>query len=449
MSRKRRGKENNHSEAEKAKTMSKRPRPEQLFLEEDPTPDRCWQALSLNVQACYERLTQAGGGEIVREGGIMAADGHMTIASVDPLQIGDHLDRILDWYRGRRLEREAICWYLHPAPPGDLEARLFARGFALNWQPHWMWCDLRSLHSSDDPPSPFDIQVVENEPVWHMDDLPNYDPQEAPVLAALHRAYPQHAPSLIAFQNHQVVGRCMLTITTGAWGIAGLFAMGVVPSARRQGIGTALARTACTLAQQMGCHHVVLNATPMGEPVYRRVGFQSMGYGHTWLLPAQTLATSAPTKDQVRFLEAVGRGDLLILADTGKRLAERVLHEPLSSGLTPLDIAVRCHQPESAAWLVEHGVPLDLLSAWDLGWKEQIPRLLAEQPELVNLKQGEWHAAALQIAIERGDLELAKLLLTVPNDLSIKDAAFQATAMGWAHHFQRTEIIALIERHRS
>jgi len=55
----------------------------------------------------------------------------------------------------------------------------------------------------------------------------------------------------------------------------------------------------------------------------------------------------------------------------------------------------------------------------------------------------------LQIAAFDGDLELAKLLLTVPNDLSIKDAAFQATAMGWAHHFQRTEITALIERHRS
>lgn len=429
--------------------MSKRPRPEQLFLEENPTRHRRWQALSLNVQACYERLTRAGGGDIIREGSLMGADGHLTIASVDPLQIGDHLDRILDWYRGRRPDREAICWYLHSAPPGDLEARLFARGFAPNWQPHWMWCDLRHLPSSDDFLSPFAIQVVENEPVGQMDDLPNYDPQEAPVLAALHHAYPRHAPSLIAFQDQHVVGRCMLNITTGAWGIAGLFAMGVVPSARRQGIGTALARTACHLALQMGCHHVALNATSMGESVYRRVGFQSMGHGHTWFLPAQTLATSAPSKDQVRFLEAVGRGDLLALDQTGKRLAERAFREPLSGGLTPLDIAVRCHQPASATWLVEHGTPLDLLSAWDLGWKEQIPRLLAEQPELVNLQRGEWHATPLQIAIERGDLELAKLLLTVPNDLSIKDAAFQATAMGWAHHFQRTEIIALIERHRS
>jgi predicted N-acetyltransferase YhbS len=81
--------------------------------------------------------------------------------------------------------------------------------------------------------------------------------------------------------------------------------MGVVPSARKQGIGTALVQAACELAQQIGCHHVVLNATAMGEPVYRRVGFQSMGYGHTWFLRAQTLAAPAPTKDHVAFLEAV------------------------------------------------------------------------------------------------------------------------------------------------
>ncbi|GCF12005.1 GNAT family N-acetyltransferase [Dictyobacter arantiisoli] len=427
--------------------MRKRQRPEQLFLEEDPTPDRRWQALSLNVQAWYERLTQAGGGNIVREGGVMGADGHMTIASVDPLQIGEHINCILDWYRDRQPQGEAICWYLSPVPPGDLGAQLFARGFAPNWQPHWMWCDLRHFHRNH--PSPFDIQIVENEPVWQVDDLPNYDPHDAPVLAALHRAYPDHAPSLVAFQEHQIVGRCLLNVTAGQWGIAGLFGMGVVPSARRQGIGTALAQAACALAQQIGCRHVVLNASPMGEPVYRRVGFQSMGYGYTWFLPVQTLTAPVPTTDLVRFLEAVGRGDILTLDETGKRLEEKALREPSSGGLTPLDIAVRCQQPESATWLVEQGVPLGLLSAWDLGWKEQIPRLLTEHPELVNLQGGEWHATPLQIAIERGDLELAKLLLTVPNDLGIKDAAFQSTAMGWAHHFQRTEIVALLERHRS
>lgn len=117
--------------------------------------------------------------------------------------------------------------------------------------------------------------------------------------------------------------------------------------------------------------------------------------------------------------------------------------------MTPLNIAVRCQQPASAIWLVKHGVSLDLLSTWDLGWKAQIIPLLVEHRELVNMQQGEWHATPLHIAVERGDIELLKLLLTVPNDLEIKDAEFQSTAMGWAKHFQRPEMLALIEQHRT
>jgi hypothetical protein len=117
------------------------------------------------------------------------------------------------------------------------------------------------------------------------------------------------------------------------------------------------------------------------------------------------------------------------------------------SSLTPLDISVRCQQPESAAWLIEHGARLDLISAWDLGWKEGIPFLLVTHPELVNLQRGDWHLTPLHVAVERGEIELVKLLLTVPNDLAIKDTAFEATALGWAHHLGRTEIIPLIERH--
>jgi hypothetical protein len=187
----------------------------------------------------------------------------------------------------------------------------------------------------------------------------------------------------------------------------------------------------------------------MGEPVYLRVGFKSMGYGHTWYLRDRTLAAPAPTEEQVALLEAVGRGDIVLLDETSKRVEESVLHEAASNGLTPLDIAVRCQQPEAAIWLVEHGVRLDLLSAWDLGWKEQIPTLLASHPELVNLQRGEWRTTPLHTAIQRNDLELVKLLLTVPHDLRIKDGEFGSTALGWAHYFERPEMIALIEQHQT
>jgi predicted N-acetyltransferase YhbS len=282
-----------------------------------------------------------------------------------------------------------------------------------------------------------------------VDDLPYSPSEEREARVSLQQKYPYHVRSLVAFQKGQVVGRCMLNITTGEWGIGGLFAMGVVPAARHQGIGAALAWKACDLARQRGCLHVVLNATPMGEPVYWRVGFRSMGYSPSWHLRAETLAAPGPTDDQVRFLEAVGRGEIMALDATGKCVADRFFSEPLPNGLTALDIAVHCQQPASADWLIGHGVSLDLLCAWDLGWKERVQRLLIEHPELVNIQRGEGQLTPLHRAVERGDIELAKVLLTVPNDLDLKDRAFEATALGWAQYFQRAELITLIEQHRA
>jgi predicted N-acetyltransferase YhbS len=422
---------------------------QERFLEEGATFEQQWQALSLNNQWWFTRCARARSKEAVCEEGIMWTSGHLVISSVNPLQIGDQLDRALQWFRGQHPLEGAICWYLTATPPGDLAARLLARGFEPNWPPHWMWCNLRDLPNQRDPSSAFDIQTVEDEPASQVDDLAYYPAEKRNARAVLQRLYPRHVRSLVAFQKSQVVGRCMLNVTTGEWGIGGLFAMAVVPAARNQGIGTALAWEACDLARQMGCHHIVLNATPMGEPVYRRVGFQSLGSGPSWHLRPETLATPPPTDDQVLFLEAVGRGEVMALDEIGKRLEDRFFHNPLPNSMTPLDMAVHCQQPASVDWLVSHGVPLDLLSAWNVGWKERVHLLLIEHPELVNVQRGERQLTPLHIAVERGDIELAKVLLTVPNDLDLRDSEFEATALGWAQYFQRVEMITLIEQHRA
>ena len=51
----------------------------------------------------------------------------------------------------------------------------------------------------------------------------------------------------------------------------------------------------------------------------------------------------------------------------------------------------------------------------------------------------------LHVAAERGDEELAKLLLTAMPDLTVCDTGFNATPLGWARHFNRAGIVALIE----
>lgn len=422
----------------KQRVMDQTPFPTELVLTEDATFEQRWVALRLNVQTWYERNAQAAGEEAIgRVGELLWTPSQCTIPSEDALENDRQIDQMLNWYRGQKPLHGAICWYLHPRPPVRLGARLFARGVGPNWEPHWMWCELHHLPSYDPQVSTFEIHLIEKE---DSEDEPD------PMLSALTGMKPRQVWHLRAFQRGKGVGGCILNGTTGAWGIGGLFEMWVLPEARKQGIGTALAHAACELARQVGCHHVVLNATQMGEPVYQRVGFTSMGYGLTWYVHENVLAQPAPSDDQVRFLEAVGLGDLKTLDERGNHLATNVLQQPTLNGLTPLEIAVRCEQPAAATWLVEHGVIPDLLSAWDLGWKERVPVLLAKHPELVRQKGGRWNGTPLHTAIERNDFDLAKLLLTVPNDLESKDEVFQETSREWARRLQRVEILALLEQ---
>lgn len=260
------------------------------FLQEDATFGQKWQALSLNNQSWLTRSARAGSKEVVYEEGITWMPGHLVISSVDPHQIDDQLDRALQWYRGQNSLDEVTCWYLTATPSEDLSARLLARGFEPDGQRHWMWCNLRDLPNLRAASSAFDIQTFETEPASQTEDLPDYPPEKRKVRAAMHRLYPRQVLSLVAFQKNRVVGRCMLNITTGEWGIGSLFAMAVAPTTRNQGIGTTLTWKACELARRMGCHHVMLNATDMGEPVYRRVGFCSLGYRPGWYLRLETLA---------------------------------------------------------------------------------------------------------------------------------------------------------------
>jgi hypothetical protein len=102
----------------------------------------------------------------------------------------------------------------------------------------------------------------------------------------------------------------------------------------------------------------------------------------------------------------------------------------------------------SAEWLTARGGTVDVISAWDLGWKERVPELLAAHPERVNQRYGGWQVTPLHVAAERNDAELARLLLAADPDLDAKDTAFRSTPLGWARHFGHAEIIALIEAHQ-
>jgi ribosomal protein S18 acetylase RimI-like enzyme len=60
-----------------------------------------------------------------------------------------------------------------------------------------------------------------------------------------------------------------------AAGVAGIYNVATLPSARRQGLGAALTWAACERGRALGAQEVILHATQMGESVYRNLGFQA------------------------------------------------------------------------------------------------------------------------------------------------------------------------------
>jgi GNAT superfamily N-acetyltransferase len=80
--------------------------------------------------------------------------------------------------------------------------------------------------------------------------------------------------SYLALLNGKPVGTSQLFLSAG---VAGIYNVTCLPEARCQGIGTAIARAPLLEARQMGYRVGILQASQLGYPVYRRLGFQDCG----------------------------------------------------------------------------------------------------------------------------------------------------------------------------
>jgi ankyrin repeat protein len=66
----------------------------------------------------------------------------------------------------------------------------------------------------------------------------------------------------------------------------------------------------------------------------------------------------------------------------------------------------------------------------------------------VNAKRPMWdcNQTALHMAIESGDMQIARLLLEAGADPNIRDDKVRATALGWANYFGRDDFAELIRQ---
>lgn len=403
-------------------------------------------AAAANHAEWFAANARASGGEVNETNGVTwtATAREVTLAfpRLDADTAGETLDTLIAECFRRKVEK-ASCWSLSPTRPRDLGARMAARGFEWGWRPHWMALDLHQVTGDSVLPEGLHIAADEGSE-WDVDDLPCYRREDAAFRHALAHAQPRRTWHFGAWLDGQIVGQSAIYLTTGRLGVAGIYNVGVVPSARHRGIGSAVSLAACQWAKALGCRYALLNSA--ADALYERLGFVSLGYGQTWWMHSATLTAPPPNAAQIRFAEAIGRGDAATLDTLPPSDLPADLDAALPSGTMPMQLAVQSRQPRSAEWLAAHGATLDILTAWDLGWKARARRLLVASPELANRRTGNWQTTPLHEAIVRDDMALVRLLLRAAPDLEIQDTEFHSTPVGWARHFGRTEIIALLEQ---
>jgi ankyrin repeat protein len=125
---------------------------------------------------------------------------------------------------------------------------------------------------------------------------------------------------------------------------------------------------------------------------------------------------------------AVSRIDLLTVIDAGKLdQAEAMLREnpsrigPDGTDTIALHLAVNKKNLPALRWLLAHGAD-------------------------VNARRMMWDCnhTALQMSVESGAIEIARLLLDAGADPNIRDDKYNATALGWAEFFGRPNFVELI-----
>lgn len=326
-------------------------------------------------------------------------------------------------------------------PHCEIDRWLSAHGARESFTPLWM---TRRL---DLPlPAPPETSIATVRPAQADDlslllrqvDMPYFSQWQAHATIRLSTSAEAH-PGIqlfVAVVDGEIVGRAVMSLTTTSIGItAGFYDVGVMPQWQRRGIGRQLTHALLVAAQQQGADFATLNATPAGEGIYVDMGFNEVGEGQTWLLPARTLQHQ-PDDELVRFAMMISGG-----SDLGslKHLAWR----ELPNGDTPLAHAARFEQPKAARQLVAMGTIPDVAALWQLGLKDQARKQMRYLDELHTLR-GAQQVTPLHIAIHWHDQELVEALLDAGADPNVRDGTFDCDAWGWCHILDNHEALAAL-----
>jgi ribosomal protein S18 acetylase RimI-like enzyme len=209
-----------------------------------------------------------------------------------PSQRTDELiDETLAHFRSRNVQR--LSWWAEgETSRTELEKHLVSRGLIFNEGGTGMAADLGALPENLHSPAGLKIRPVEDTTAlqqWvHITRIGFGIPEKAEgrlfdLFADV--AFKDPMQCYLAILNGQPVGTSQFLLSAG---VAGIYNVTCLPEARGQGVGAAVTLAPLLEARHRGYRISILQASHLGYPVYRRLGFHDYGKLNIYLWENET-----------------------------------------------------------------------------------------------------------------------------------------------------------------
>jgi len=197
----------------------------------------------------------------------------------DSQNASQKIEETLADFRSKRVKY--LTWWAEPdMQPSTLGQELAANGLTYSPGMPGMAVDLQNLKDDLPKSSELIIETVQDAATlrnWVKPGLIGFGISDVQVRNICFDMFDQLGYELplrlyVASLNGEPVATSQLFLGAG---VAGVYWVATVPEARNKGIGAAISLAPLLDARSMGYRIGILQASPMGEPVYRRLGFQA------------------------------------------------------------------------------------------------------------------------------------------------------------------------------